>query len=182
MNLQLWSIQTEEVADKLFREGRLVADPQLVCPVFERSYRWMVKQMGKRGLPCRYPMWAWYRHGKRYRPDLRSSGHLPPGTRGVMLELNVSTDRVLLSQFEHWHFVLMNSYLSRSEAECKKVEEREERGELTQAEIEASWENIFDLRFGDYRYWGKIDERYIQACLPSIELSEVVKATPFKAR
>lgn len=99
-----------------------------------------------------------------------------------MLQLNVSPDRVLLSQFEHWHFVLMNSYLSRSEAESKKVEWREERGEVKQREIEASWENIFDLKFGDYRYWGKLDERYIQACLPSIELSEVVKAIPFKAR
>lgn len=180
--MQLWSIQTEEMAEKLFHEGRLIADPQLDCKEFERSYQWMAKQMRKRGLHCRYPMWAWYRYGKRSRPDLRENGHLPPGTQGVMLQLNVSPDRVLLSQFEHWHFVLMNSYLSRSEAEYKKIERREERGEVTQAEIEASWENIFDLRFGDYRCWGKLAERYIQACLPSIELSEVVKTIPFKAR
>ncbi|PQO30576.1 hypothetical protein C5Y96_13985 [Blastopirellula marina] len=171
------------MAEKLFREGRLIADPQLECEVFERSYRWMVRQMAKRSLHCQYPVWAWYRHcNGRPRPDLRATGHLPPGTHGVLLQLNVESHRVLLSQFELWHCVLNNSHLSRSEADNKRVERREERGEVTQKEIEASWENIFDLKFGDYRYWGKLEERYIQACLPLLELSDVVKTTHFKAR
>ena len=38
-------------------------------------------------------------------------GHLPKGERGVRLELQVADDRVLLSDFDLWHYVLNYWYL-----------------------------------------------------------------------
>ena len=72
---------------------------------FRPAYDWMVGQLEQRvkNYPRKkYPIWAWY-HPK---PGLRRSGHLPCGTSGVRIEFLVSSDRVLLSDFEAWHGVL----------------------------------------------------------------------------
>jgi hypothetical protein len=82
------------------------------------AYDWMVGQLEQRvkNYPCnKYPIWAWY-HPK---PDLRLSGHLPRGTSGVRVEFLVSSDRVLLSDFEAWHAVLNCWYLSLSDEESE---------------------------------------------------------------
>ncbi|UYZ73367.1 DUF3841 domain-containing protein [Moraxella bovis] len=53
-------------------------------------------------------MWAWYHaHGaNKPKPDLRKSGHLPKGERGVRIEFTLPKERVLLSNFDGWHAVL----------------------------------------------------------------------------
>ena len=62
------------------------------------------------------PIWAWYQwEGSRRKPDLRASGYLPKGEPGVRLELRVADDRVLLSDFDLWHYVLNYWYLPKSE-------------------------------------------------------------------
>jgi len=95
--LKLWTIQRKEAWDVLRGTGFLCADgpraPRNLLP----AYRWMAEQMKKRlpGCSGRLPIWAWHRP----RPDLRRAGHLEKGTAGVCLELLVSADCVLLSNF-----------------------------------------------------------------------------------
>jgi hypothetical protein len=70
----------------------------------------------------------------------------------VLVDFLAPRDRVLLSDFDAWHCVLNDGYLALSEADCEAFEARHagrtragERSVACQAEIEASWERIFDL-------------------------------------
>lgn len=78
---------------------------------FRGPYEWMAKRLGRLvPAPSRYaaPIWGWFQcNGEACpRPDLRRTGHLPRGTRGTRLELLLPASRVLLSDFELWHYVL----------------------------------------------------------------------------
>ena len=85
--MTLWTIQTIAAWNELERTGRLRAGSW---------HRW-------NGPPCR--------------PDLRCSGHLAKGEEGVRLKLECPADRVLLSDFSLWHYVLNYWYLPSSEAD-----------------------------------------------------------------
>ena len=105
----LWTIQTKETWAHAEESGVLectdIDADKGVDSEFRPAYDWMVGQLEQRvkNYPCnKYPIWAWH-HPK---PDLRRSGHLPRGTSGVRVEFLVSSDRVLLSDFEAGHGVL----------------------------------------------------------------------------
>ena len=108
----IWSILTRQAWDDLQRRGRLRASRRHVIKDFLGPYLWMADQMERRLKVPRpskdaMPIWAWYQwEGKRSKPDLRSAGHVPQGGKGVRLELQVADGRVLLSDFDLWHYVL----------------------------------------------------------------------------
>jgi len=143
----------------------------------------MVATMLRRGIDTRGhpPIWAWHSFDPPHRckPDLRSSFYLTkPGTSAVRLVIEAPDELVLLSNYEAWHAVLNNSYLSLSEAEDRRVD----RARLTRRHIERSWIQIFDLTAGDPRWLGKPGHRPIQACLPFINAAWIRESTPFTAR
>jgi len=115
----VWTIQSVETWERLQTSGWLYADGRRIPPEFRFAYRWMRQQMRSR-IPSyggRYPWWGW----ARPKPDLRRAGHLPRGTRGVRLELELSDEEVLPSdpstgsghRFDAWHVVLNRDYASR---------------------------------------------------------------------
>jgi hypothetical protein len=158
----LWTIQTEETWAHAEKSGVLEcnelhidADKE-IDSWLRPAYDWMVGQLEQqvKNYPHKkYPIWAWY-HPKQ---DLRRSGHLPRGTSGVRVEFLVSSDRVLLSDFEAWHAVLNCWYLSLSDEESDNWDNRCERAGIQigwenwplpspfKEEILRSWERIFDL-------------------------------------
>jgi hypothetical protein len=166
----LWTIQREAAALRLERTGTLWADGRRVCKAYRPAYRWIVAQMGERiGPPparIRYPIWAWRIWTPRSpTPDLRSRGHLPPGTRGVRIEFEAAADRVLASDFDGWHAVLNHPFGAEHERD-------DERG----------WGAIFDLGGGRSDYRADPFERSVQATLWSLELHQVHAMTRFVAR
>lgn len=160
----LWTIQTELAWSRLQSEGVLWPyREQLTEEEWLQPYEWMIAQMKTRlGPPpekgC-FPIWAWYQWDgeHRRRPDLRASGHLPVGERGVRIELECREDEVLLSDFELWHYVLNYWYLPQSVQEGKAFEaELAAKGlaldrrslapwPVHHMRIVKSWERIFDL-------------------------------------
>jgi hypothetical protein len=185
--MRLWTIQRHEAWEVLRDSGVLRADGRRIWREFRPAYRWLICQMHLRlGSPAvRPPIWAW----RRPKPDLRHGGHLPPGSRGVRIEFVIPVARVLLFSFDAWHAVLNGWYLSLTEAEEGRWEERirkwsADRNRLPsdlQAEMEASWERVFDLPALDKSGWvGPV--RCIQAVLEEIRLEEVREVTPFIAR
>ncbi len=133
-----------------------------------------------------HPWWA-YEH----KPDLRYQ-KMETSERHVRLELAVPPERVLLSAYGAWHFVLIPSYLPQSadgagfEEESNAWEKELERNgfelykdyllpEAWQSRITASWERIFDV--DDVR-----ETNTIQACFECLDLADVVKVTIFKPR
>ena len=194
--MRLWTIQTKETWARAEESGVLectdVDADKAIDSGFRPAYDWMVRQIERqvKNYPCnRYPIWAWYLP----KPDLRRSGHLPRGTSGVRVEFLVSSDRVLLSDFEAWHAVLNCWYLSLSEAESENRDSRCERAGIKicwenwpppapfKEVLMRSWERIFDLELlKTHSDW--IGGETIQACIEKVYRDEVVTVTYFKAR
>jgi len=147
------------------------------------KYIWMADKMLEKGITRKRtsPVWAWYKYdGKRKKPDLRCSGHLPRGTKGVCIEFEACESEVLLSNFEQWHAVLNHWHLCESEEENAYFEEYPQL--LTETVVRKSWDRMFDLTFGSEDYWGPVDERWIQACVPILYNHQIHNVVRFIAR
>ena len=51
------------------------------------------------------------------KPDLRYAGKLDKGVQGVLLEVTLDLEQVLISDFMAWHCVLNDGYLAFTEEE-----------------------------------------------------------------
>jgi len=179
MQINLYSIQTDTAYNELIRNGVLRGTKDRVDEDFLGSYNWLILQMKKRLSNChnmKYPVWAWAK-----RPDLRSSCLLEKGTKGVLITLSLDPNRVLFSDFMHWHHVLNNFYLPSSRKDearfdrlLKKFNQRSNSlSEELRNEILVSWERIF-----------KINPKatLAQATFKEIRITDVIKVTQFTAR
>ncbi|MGL4731566.1 MAG: DUF3841 domain-containing protein [Clostridium sp.] len=205
--MKLWTIQNEAVYDKFKQSGVLHGDEKFIDEDMIFYYSWIADIMKKRiGLPIlkniKYPIWAWYQWGgsKRKRPDLRCSGYLEKGTKGVLLELEVDSKNVLLSDFLEFNDVLNYGYITDTEkAYDRFYSDLESYGyshhDLQNANINCdifkkfnlklikSWEKIFDLnRNVDEEWGGKRDNRPIQATMWEIKWEQVVSVKHFIAK
>ena len=202
----IWSILSKAAWEELQRKGRLRASRRHAERLFLPAYLWMGRQMERRlDIPRpsenTLPLWAWYQWegAARRKPDLRSSGHLSQGERGVRIECHVGEERVLLSDFDLWHYVLNYWYLPMSEADDARFQMKLSKASLSSSrfdhlrpipraqwrrEIESSWERIFDMAWVDRG--GQIasppEKKAIQATLWEILLDDVVEAKAFAAR
>ena len=173
---------------------------------FLGSYLWMAEQMEKRLKVQRpsqdaMPIWAWrqWEGANRLKPDLRASGHLPSGVQGVRVECRLDDRRVLLSDFDLWHYVLNYWYLPTSERDGNAFEKKLAGVGLSfykfnhsnplphaqyQREIKRSWERIFDVSWTDRRraIANTPEKKSIQATLWEICLEDVVETKEFTAR
>jgi len=150
--------------------GYLTGDQIYIFPEFINSYHWMMKQMEKEisHYSNEYPVWLWTE-----RPDLRKSGHLEKGTRGILLKVRIDSSRVLLSDFLAWHSVFYNSYVS--------VDEEDEiNNSMNQSLIEESWQRIFDFDFlKSHPDWGVVQ---IQGVTGKVSINEITLVKDFIGR
>lgn len=109
--------------------------------------------------------------------------------RGVRIELELPSDRVLLLDFETWHCVPNRCYLSRSWRESREWDRKTRgfdqfRAELPatlEAELQSTWERVFDFDLlRRARMWGPIDR--IQGVMEYVLLDEVRQVIEFVAR
>jgi hypothetical protein len=89
--MRLWTIQTEDAWTRAKRQGVLVGDGRGASPAWRPAYRWMAGARRRRLPTARRsavaPVWVWLKwSGNSTRPDLRTPGHLPSGTRAVRLD------------------------------------------------------------------------------------------------
>lgn len=167
---KLWSIQTAEAYEVIKTSGRLVGDwSRIDDPSFEPAYRWLVQEMTNRSIALegRPPVWAWVK-----KPDLRQGAHLPRGTKGVRIELEVPAGQVLLSDFEAWHSVLGNRFHAINDDEVEKA--FAEPPVYSQDDVRRSWLRIFDLSL--------FPDGVVQATFPAIERDRIISVQHFVAR
>lgn len=183
--MKIWTIQNEEFCNKLTQSGKIESNWEAIDLDYAFAYEWICQQMSQRiGYKMRVPpIWVWYKYGGIHKkPDMRHSGYLPKGTKGVCIELEVEREDVLLSQFEMWNWILNQEYVPYDNREYCKIIQRKVQNALTHSEVMASWSRIFDLTFGAEEFWGGVTARWIQGCLPSIKLDWVKKVYPFHAK
>jgi len=183
------------VWERLQHEQCLWVDPNCIdSEWFGQAYQWMCRQMAKR-LPTyqgHFPWWAWHRWDtSSAKPDLRNRqmlhGGVPPGTPMVRLELDLPADRVLLSDFDLWHFVLNPGYLGWTEAETDAFTAQWERTpplERDTSSLERSWERIFLLAYplADPAWFGGNAATRIQGVFEELRREDIRQVTRYRAR
>lgn len=130
-----------------------------------------------------YPIWAWLQP----KPDLRHAALLRRGQPGVRIEFKAPIESVLPSCFDAWHCILNGGPITLNKAEDDTfVHEGCQGGQHTvtcRAAMEATWPRVFSIGrpvAADPEWWG--ETRAIQAVIPEVALSAVVRVTPFIAR
>lgn len=162
--MDLYTIQGRRHWQEALHQGVLSGGPFLyhVDEDWRPAYQWMKKQMRKR-LPWfsgDSPVWAW--HGKELTNWAPDQAWGDEGEEMVLLRFQVPETRVLISDFDAWHFALSNTHLFDMEEENQEA-------------IETSWEAILspetlpeDLTSGR-----------IQLCVDRVFPSEVKEVIPF---
>jgi len=205
--LKLWSIQRVARWERLQRDGKLRAhsvDPDHHYP---GAYRFMrntlVERVGAPPEESCWPIWAWYHcdGADKPRPDLRCSAHLPPGERGVRIELEIPNDRVLLSDFDTWGAVIIGAAVLDGEAEVDRFWKECEQAGLPNGwlmtwedtdkvlahpvfgeRLRCSWNRVFDLDWYN-DYWNDPPgKKSIQAVFWEIRREDVRKVDFFTGR
>lgn len=176
----LYHHTTMKIWEETVSSGKFRTDGRKVLRDFLPPYRWLAGKMAEKiGPPpkgVRYPVWAWRSWRGKERPDLRFGGHLEKGAQGVQLELDIPDDRVLLSDFDGWHFVLNGNYLSFCEEEWDAAIGA---GRDT---VVKSWDGIFLLnRFGKNPEWFG-EERSVQGTFWELTTDMVTEVRPFVSR
>lgn len=172
----LWTIQSAAAYERLQDKGTLTGDWRRVDKAFKAPYKWLCEAMEYRSIRLngRPPIWAW-----KDKPDLRKSGW-GKGEKLVRIELELPQSNTLASNFDAWHCVLNDHYLTSNDDESDK-EFPEGGGEsgYTRDEIKRSWQRVFDLEFctSQAEYDG-----HTQVTFPAIELSHVKRVKAFKGR
>ncbi len=185
--MRLWSIQPLAVWEKLQKFGTLNNSEAYTQQDFLPAYRWMAGEMTRRIGPSPYtdalPFWAWFQayDSKRPRPDLRRSAHLPAGSSGVRITLQMVSEQVLLSDFELWHYVLNHWYLPTSMKDSETFEEQTH-DEKTDIIIRESWQRIFDLKFSATDIAAPLAKKSLQATFWELRLENVIEVQSFLAR
>lgn len=191
--MKLWTIQPIEILDIINSKGYFICDisksDYYEDNNFIKAYDWLNKEMCKRvGPPPNgvfYPVWAWYsRKGVHKKPDLRESAYAKKGTKCVCLEIEIDDSRVLLHDYDDWHFVLNDWYLfyPLNEEEYKKGNAYFENLPYYVKDIvkKKSWENIFNLQKID-NSWSKRGY-YIQATFWVLFKKDIKNIVYFTAR
>lgn len=174
--ITLWTIKKMSAWEDLQKTRILQRTSASPSNDYPEPYAWMMEQMNLRipGYTGSFPIWAWYSP----KPDLRYWAWADPvGEQGVRIEFQVPKSDILLSNFDAWHAVLGNHYLSLTKEEEDKHED------CTEAETRKSWKRIFNLELiASSLYWCPQGIQDIQAVVEKITLDQVVRVTPFKGR
>lgn len=141
----------------LFDEDDFLRDEKSLPWGFLKSYVWLKEQMIQKGINSpkgsEHLIWAWYKwSGSQYRPDKRyASVYSFYNTPFVMMELEVQDNRVLLNDYDAWHYVLNYWYLNKPrktdnfQKKYNYFKQKPLEDKCGHSIIEKSWEHIFDL-------------------------------------
>lgn len=185
----LWTIQPESVLRQIMKDGYYKLDPRKAGfrKDFSEAYGWMENEMHKRGINpevhdgAKEPLvWAWFTYdGKHDAPEFLDET-FDDGDRTCLLEIAVSGNRVLLSDFDAWHGVL-NKWLlddSNNEEEWEAIHADFDRLHFGEQERrkEESWQKIFDVEKYDSGNGWRTNGNYVQATFYGLYKAQIKRA------
>jgi len=151
--MKLWTVQADDARQQLIKDGMLVGSwDRIDDSMFESAYRWLVKQMIKRGLmdsDKHPPVWAW---STKPEPGTVEEWSAPESKDSfVLMEIEVPDNKVLVTNFDAWHCVLNDGFCSFTDEEMDNYFDRDL---YSRQDIEDSWQRIFDLDGCKKAGWG----------------------------
>lgn len=178
-----------QVYEVLKETGRFRCDETMLSfPELKAKYQWLVTQMKKRiGEPpegVHYPVWAWHTENWIHKkPDLRShrwhSG--VSGEQFVCIEFDIDENEVLLSDFDAWSIILLDGFITSSEAEDNELSNQMEQMPFEEQNFlrKKNWERVFDLTPLENEWM--TNGKYIQATFWELKLEQIRKIRFFTA-
>ena len=174
--MRLVTIQPYEVLEILQSRGSFTCDISKSGMVvgedcgFLAAYDWLVSQMEKRvgtaPIGVKYPIWAWFRNNDDFL-DWNTDGR-----KYAKITVEIDPSRVLLSDFDDWHFVLDNCPLLDETVSEEEFDVAWDRCVAAGPEaVRATWERVFHD-----------DGNYVQATFWELYLSDVVNVEVFVSR
>jgi hypothetical protein len=186
--MRLWSFQQPAAWEAIKATGKYSVPESEVDEDFVPAYRWIIEKMTERIGPApagvTFPVWAWARRegqdGKR--PDLRRNEYCSTGEAFVLLELEIPSERLLLSDANGWDSVLLGTfYLPQIQTDAAYDAESAMLDGLPQderaAKIRKTWNGIFDVKnkYPNDSWWGR--GMYVQATAWEFRKEDVVSVT-----
>ncbi|GAA0178972.1 hypothetical protein SH2C18_19340 [Clostridium sediminicola] len=130
---------------------------------------------------------------------MRCSGYAEKGTKLYRIEFEIEEDKVLLSNFDLFHYVLNYWYLPKNEEDDNLFYREMDKNNITlfdlqnfnknskelnklRAKVKESWNLIFDLDRYDEYINGTENEKSIQATICELRWESVVDVKEFIAR
>ena len=185
----LWTIQPEIIYEMILEQGVYRCDySKSYMKEWKIQYDWLVNQMinriGERPSGVSYPVWAWYKwEGIRNRPDLKSErwGEGWKRERLVCMEIDIPEKDVLLSDFDAWSIILLDSLISYSEEEYEDLEKIYKRLSPKQQKImkEKNWEKTFDISLFENEWICRGSS--VQATFWELKREQIKKVTSYDA-
>lgn len=157
--MRLWTTQPATILEELRTNGVYRCDPTKSYNLvkgndLKEQYRWLMEQMKVKIGPApegvTYPIWAWHSWNFEHQmPDPNSAAFLKRESAGVVLTLEIPEERVVLTDYEAWNYV-MNDWLLTDvtdEAEYDRILEWYDNLSEDEQEIEKrkSWMNVFKI-------------------------------------
>ncbi len=202
-NLTLWTIQPLIWYENLLQNKIIFTEKSKIDEefFFEYAYQWIAEQMiDNIGKPYfnqeLLPIWAWYQYQgiNKKRPDLRYSGHLKRGSKGVRIEFIKPSNQVLLSDFDLWHAVLNNHYIADNAKEDEDFDNMMRKSNIDypynpyknptniQTIIEKSWLKVLNLNYRSEYFPTLLKDKSIQATFWNLSTDEIVQVDEFIAK
>ena len=185
----LYTIKEEDKWIEFQKTGILKSDDEhIFCDDFLDSYEWLEKKMldflPKPDINCKHPIWAWYKHDGKNKPDLRKSGYGNKGEILYRIEFEIEDAKVLLTDFSEWHLVLNGTEEHKKNKQCifpldwydeEEIEQEIKNGWfVSEDKLIYNWDNII------------VDKnslsKDIQATLWYVKIEQVRNVTKFKVR
>lgn len=197
--MKLYTIQPLEFYNELIRNKEVHCSEKHIDSYFKDSYDWIITQMEnrieKKPIKDIYPIWSWYQYknSKTKRPDLRASGLLSKGTKGVLIEFEKPETEILLSDFNLWHFVLNYWHIADNEEQelefnkllkTSNVEFSDKENYTLELKniLESSWYKIFDMNYSSTYTADVFNRRKIQATFWTLKSTEIIKVVFFNQK
>lgn len=159
---------------------------------FSHAYLWLKQRMLDKGISYHqyneHMIWAWYQwSGKKSKPDKRFSNVYAFYSQPfVMMELDIHPNRVLLTDYDAWHFVLNYWLLAREEDSDQFSDlhnyyrEKPLLDKTAHFIIENSWETIFDMEKSRTLLEYTVEQQCVQATFFEIFKEDVKKVHYFE--
>lgn len=181
--MRLYTIQPIEVVNELKNKGYFKCNYNLSTfkndNEFYEAYCWMSKKMKEKigevkGID--FPIWAWRIYEGKVGYPAKDEYQDTYKTEYKIIECEIPDDKVVLSDFDNWHYVIGKWWLDDSNNEDEYNKNRKWFEKLTQEEqskiIEKSWDKIFKVdRFENEWIRRGI---YVQATFWELKIEDVI--------
>lgn len=185
--MKLYTIQPEFKISELEQTGVLKSGEKIMDDYFLDSYAWLEDKMRELlplpDIECKHPIWAWYKHRGKRKPDLRNSGYGNRGEKLYRIEFDIDDDKVLLSDFSDWHFVLNSinedklfkqTSLPLDWHSKEEIEEGIKEGwKVLGDKLIYNWENIFNIN---------LFKEDVQATIWYVKMEQVIDINKFNCK